>query len=524
MQLTTLLAVIFGATLVAANGILHQHNGAVCDVMKVSKKTNKPQYIELLLFPEEEISKEKPVRIALFRHRDLKKWDLPLVKAYLATYDKIPETVDLGKLSDKKPGYHGDDHPYYIAELDMDTRTARVNLTHHHKELGMWCAYASPYEYSDTTISVMFFSRHGNMNRLEYLMYHNAAWGFFVGVAMCAGLLWYVLRFKVGSNFSNLNNLSLISKAVIFYVLLPFVASEFVTMVWGFTKNNLVSRQAVLVGHELWFVSICGWLTDKVNWMWHTWFLVVKFLFFLGYGTMYYLGGNTGRYQPMPAKTMTTAKQFFVGLAVAHLLQFTFDANDPTLLLTMKGPTPPFTSISWTIILIAGAAAGFVQGVLHLWLTVKTIIAYFATRRQIREFPPNYGANAVAANDKVSQLFRWSAIIVVFSPLLSTVIISMTAATTKLPESALKGDFNSVSANIMDYLMTGHSWGWYMANEQVSLFLTVIVMFAIWIRDNRGIVGSPEDSVREPIYDEDDYDDDASEVEEPPAYQNLQPH
>lgn len=100
----------------------------------------------------------------------------------------------------------------------------------------------------------------------------------------------------------------------------------------------------------------------------------------------------------------------------------------------------------------------------------------------------------------------------------------MTAATTKLPESALKGDFNSVSANIMDYLMTGHSWGWYMANEQVSLFLTVIVMFAIWIRDNRGIVGSPEDSVREPIYDEDDYDDDASEVEEPPAYQNLQPH
>lgn len=505
MQLTRLAAALYAAVLVGANGILHQFNGAVCDLMKVSDYPKTSQYIEFLWFSEED--ENEPVLILLFRHQDIKRWDLPLVKTFATEYLDFSGSMDWGDKLNWEPGYHGGDHPYYVAELDATNRNVRLNLTRQKEELGMWCAYARNMDSIETSVSVMFYPQSGNMNRLGLIAYHLNAWSFFVGTAMFAGLLWYTLRFKVGRDFSNLNNLSLISKAVIFYVLLPFVAVTAFVIVWGFITNNVASRQAVVVGHELSFVSVGGWFASRIVAIWQAWLQIAQFLFFLGYGTMYSIGSNLGRYQPLPAKTITSAKRFAGTLIVTHLVGMDVDLSDPTFWLTMTAPLPPM-SLEWVRLV-----ANTVSSAVYFWLLIKTIMAFFATRRQIHEFPPNHGAHGAVANEKVSRLFRWSAILLLLFPFLFGVII--TTIFIDYSRAAVQGDPSSVSANLVEYVMMGQSWGWLLASSQMTFFAMLLIMFAIWIRDNRGILGSHKDT--DPCYNTD------LDVEEPPAYEDLQP-
>ena len=104
-------------------------------------------------------------------------------------------------------------------------------------------------------------------------------------------LLNYILKFKVGKDFKDLDSVSVISKAVIFSFI-PIYSCQFLYVDWVILENNFfdTSKDSMLMNlakQGAQFLSIA----------FNTYTICILLLFSMGYGVIYYHNGNSHRYR-----------------------------------------------------------------------------------------------------------------------------------------------------------------------------------------------------------------------------------
>lgn len=353
---------------------------------------------------------------------------------------------------------------------------------------GIYCVYIGKVEDAKVSIPVDFKNSYGNLDYPSYMVYSQMKWVIIFAIALFAYLFNYILQFKVGEDFKNLDSISVISKAIIFWVLIPYIMVYIYQWALFFLKNNFISssQNSMLV----------GWATFFSEFITQTYSIYTSgllLLFSMGYGVIYYHNGNSHNYRMFPQKTFSKVIAFFV---VYVLIMYIFlllasHRSDQYPYLSGFGNLSLFDEKSSTWTSVFGSLAGLFS-MITFGLTMYN---YFQTKKTIAKFPPS--ANDSNSTERVGSAFRKSIIIFLVLPIIVFFIGGLIGAISSVKKlvkdipqqpSDRFEDYQSVIiffslentfAGVMEPMLIS-SW--------VYFFTAVIAIFFIWIKDNNGLI------------------------------------
>ncbi|EDK44386.1 hypothetical protein PVL30_003398 [Lodderomyces elongisporus] len=469
--------------------ILTPERGVFCSPVQASPKHPNKAYIKL---HPEKTSADFKIQGLVFHYPDIINFtSVPILEEFTQLYAKEKTTLYKTMLNDDgtfnvdaADGYSTDPKKYWTGPIEKD-----VEITIVHS--GIYCVYIAP-PADDTDkfdIPIVFKSYYGNLNYATHLMYSQIKWAVLLSIITFATLFNYILKFKVGENFKDLNSISVISKAVIFLVLLPFIAILiFQWLVFFLINNFLESCQSSFIITGLLFIAQFASLG------YNSFISYVVLLFSMGFGVIYYHGGNSHNYRIFPQDSFKKITALlFVNLVVifaAVVGEFQSKNSDP--LVGTYGQNS-FNQQGMIVTLLMALTSIF-----SLSWFILSMIFYFKTKKTIATFPPAADADST---DKVVSAFRKSFFIIYVLPIAvgifgACVAGALTAKSMKsLPKYPSNTDRELVyqSALAMQALEHGikkiilpmlwSSW--------LYFFTLIISIFFIWIVDNNGLIVDP---------------------------------
>lgn len=368
----------FLVAIALANGVLDYHQGVLCEVAPANTSVT----LELRVnsaYPRE-------LQLAIVRYSELQVDDFQYVtnytdKYFLDQHEKGGVTGDI-TWEDYVFPFESKPEPLILINPVFSTQgsTLRHTLYHPGIDEGVWCVFTKPLT-RDTSVSVNFYLQPGNLNYLEFLRYKFAMWAFFGGMYVLFQLTWSNRKPPVDSAVMTREELLYIARLyrdMRVYLVLPFVATMFVTLCWGTVKNDWVSREALVAGHESVGVVLFDWVATKMELLLHVWFETVIFLISLGYRYTYMatfpIDNDESRCRSMPSWTRFVARGSFI-MTLVSILLCKIDINDPTgyaSLGILGRPTYP-VYLFWVVQTFAIAAIYL----LRVMLLVLTVINLF---------------------------------------------------------------------------------------------------------------------------------------------------
>lgn len=447
-----------------------------------------------------EIEKIK-IPILIMRASDTDNFTLDYVfEGEKPPYEKlIDDKTTTFKLETKKDAPKIDQsrllNDYMVADPRDGKAHEHVDIIFDVPESGIYCALIAVPEnsgLSNLKVVINSVNSHGLLDFAGWVVYKQLIYGILVGLALVAYLIYYILRFKVGSNFQNLNSVSLISKGIIFRVLIPLQVLLIVRWFFFFVSNHYSPSEHKLLAF---FDGLLLWADACFN-------IYINFcilLFAMGYGVIYSIGKGSSSYNKIPYSSWRLAKVLFVGNLVALTLNFVFRASgiiqyDKVQFAELAmGPMEgrSFKLIPEILLLLNGVFP-------IVWLIVS-LSHYFKTQKLIANFPGNgndVGEREIASS-KTSKCFKMSILVVFVMPIFVFTMTSIVLVVGLLRKSSLNFSFGQDGriensgelVRLMEYAALDSkiykSMVWSLLLE---VYGSVALLYFIWIKNNNGLV------------------------------------
>lgn len=472
--------------LVIAKDALSEYSGVLCTLVKTGKN---PAYINVELQSHNSFSKEETVfPIFILRYTDLLNIKyLPNALKYLREFTSSKPKAFSYIVPDDDT-FHPEDRNKFIVEyLKDDLNTINEGLTKeksiHYpvKEDGYYCIYiAQPLTVSEFRAAVTIRNSYGNLPYTNYSEYKQKWVLFFLSIIVFAYLLYFVIS-KVGKDFSNLNSLSLISRATIFYILLPFILITGYNLLLWWIFNNFISSSS-----DNWIFNVLNFFSYWLNLNFLIFYKYSILIFSMGFGTIYYLRGNTKGLRELPQSLHRYSWYLLVGNII-------FNGLVSTRFFRLDNSVMVVDSISISFIGILS--------VLSMTWTILSSVYYFKTKKIIKKFPPiSNSPDSVDLNEGILRSFRSLIIIIFFLPVVIHVVGGIFLALSskdsiidysKLPSSDQDPDGDVATILFADSIENSYFNGTVdvlSLSLSLDILLPIIGIYAIWIRSNFGMI------------------------------------
>lgn len=225
----------------------------------------------------------------------------------------LKNTVDFEQnkfILDLYKGYNEiDEKRIYNGFLDASKENSNNEAVLPINKSGMYCVYIAPP--IDKNIKIMSAPVDIGYSKLYsssmfYAHYCETKYNIGIGLLLAAYLVHDTLKFTKDKQLS-ITHMPIISKAVIFYVLVPLLS--FVSLEWLIifieTHCNLTSRRICFFKY---FRLTNEWI--QPNWKTLLRFYVLQFT--VGYGVIYYNRGASRTFSKMPKRTKNVAWTLFI--------------------------------------------------------------------------------------------------------------------------------------------------------------------------------------------------------------------
>jgi len=372
-------------------------------------------------------------------------------------------------------------------------------------ESGIYCAYiATPVDsgIKKLSIPVNYQNSYGYLPYIQYIVYTQYKFIFTIGLLLTAYLFHYIIKFKVGKDFKNMNSISIISKALIFYLLIPILFLTIGDWFIDFIQNNYISS-----GRN---ASIFKFFKMTITWMDYNFNIMLRFfilLFAMGYGVIYYHNNANQNYREMPARLVNKAVILFVVnvclFSVRELLDYFGDSIESAMYgyafsNGMQQMNPHFNPTS---IFMVHQIINLACEIFPLIWFVLSLIHYFKTKKTIAKFPPIPATTegSVDANSRIIKSFRQSILILFVLPVFLASIFGAfmvyhvihSNEYLDIPNTTGSEDIAQlvISIKMLEILTFDKSailpavWV-----SVLNVYLTIVLIYAIWIRNDNELV------------------------------------
>lgn len=485
--LSFLLPLIYG--LDSEPTILNSKSGAICSRVKQHKGKGSIKVYGTKL------SQDIKIPTFIFHYIDLLNFtNIPRVEKYYQDYpnNDLPNDLFLDDkfniIPNKKSQF--DSAKIYNGYIDS-TKDVEFIVP----QSGIYCVYIGELNddnnKKDVEVPVDFKNSYGNLDYPSYMFYWQLKYTIFFSIVLFGYLFNYILRFKIGEDFKNLDSISVISKAIIFWVLIPHIMLNIYYWILLAFKNNFISSS-----QNSFFVNWATFFSEFIVQAYGIYTHGLLLLFSMGYGVIYYHNGDSHHYRMFPQKTFTKILVFlFIYLIITYLY-----------LLLMNHPSEkyPFLAGFGNLSLADDKSSkwssifGGLSGLFSLILFILTMYNYFQTKKTIAKFPPS--SNDSDSTQKVVSAFRKSILIFLVLPIVIVLIgaiiggINMFKKLSDInlptpPSSDIPvEDYQSV----INFYALENTFGTLvepiLISSWIYFFTAVISIFFIWIKDNNGLI------------------------------------
>lgn len=370
-----------------------------------------------------------------------------------------------------------------------------VDIVFEVPESGIYCALIAVPDNSGLSklrLVLNTVNSHGLLDFSSWVIYKQLLYGILVGVALVVYLIYYILRFKVGSNFQNLNSVSLISKGIIFRVLIPLQLLLIFRWFFFFVSNHYAPSEHKLLAF---FDGLLLWADSCFNVYIH--FCVL--LFAMGYGVIYDIGKSSSSYNKIPYSSWRLAKALFIGNLAALTLNFVFRASGMVLYDKVNfselalGPTNGGSFQIVTGLLVA------VTGIYPIVWLIVSLSHYFKTQKLISNFPAtgNDAGEREAASLKTSKCFKRSILVIFVLPIFVFTMTCIVLVVGILRKSSLNFSFaedgrlqnSGEIVRLVEYAaLDSRVYKAMVWTLLLEVYGSVALLYFIWIKNNNGLV------------------------------------
>ncbi|KAK6205168.1 uncharacterized protein RJT21DRAFT_13659 [Scheffersomyces amazonensis] len=472
-------------------------NGASCGLVKKISGSKDPAfihaYVDNLYTTDESLIPTLKFPIIIFKYTDIANFtNLPTFTKYDSLYkeDKAELYKDLVdfetnkfKLDLAKDAQFNEADIYndYIT-LDNKDDSEHIDVIFPVERSGFYCVYIAPptdQSLTSVTIPVTFKNSYGNLGFTYYLENTQRIYVIIIACVFFGYLLNYILQFKVDDDFKNLNSVSLISRVLVFFVVLPYIFLN-IYLWFIFFLLNRISESYLLNVLANFGIALGSTFQVVLNYF--------TLLFAMGYGVIYYHNGNSKNYRMMPQKSLSHASYLLIANLVLLIAFIFLDINAVKANPFVNNRTDVENS---KFVTRAHSALGFILSIISfLWL-ILSIVNYFKTKKIISKFP-------TGTNDKLITAFRRSILVIFVLPVfiffLSVgVLIYKLLHNIKLPTQGVSDlEMEVFQIKIMETsLLESSGLLFVIWSEKLTFFLTIGLMYAIWVKDNTGVIYDP---------------------------------
>lgn len=428
------------------------------------------------------------------------------VKEYSGKGDGYKKYVDWGSSKfklDVKQGYPAVDDKRvrtdYIqfpksGDKSQDHGLFRLDVP----ETGVYCVLIAPpvdAGIKKLQVPVKYRNSYGYLPFSLYEFHSKIKYAVLIGVLTTIYFIHFMITKKLGKDFKNMSKISVISRAIVFYIQ---PAHYLILCLWlqlNWIRNKFISSDtASPIYSVLRFITL--WLSSSFD-------ILISFavlLFAMGYGVIYYHRPTASNFRLLPKPSLNKALILLVcnlsSITLAMLLEPSKLANsvmyDENLPLFVETTAKSATFSQQLYMLFISVSSLFPI----IWF-VFTIVFYFKTKKTIKQFPPAPAGtpNADEMNQGIVTSFRKSLLVLFVLPFFVILIVvsSVTYSASKYVQNDGQTFDNSGSTmaivRVIEIQMTMISrssllkWTPFLINYALYCSL-----FFIWIRDNNGLV------------------------------------
>lgn len=461
--------------------VLTYKQGVFCSPVQRTKNIDKA-YVELRA-NKDVIDKKIPGLI--FHYPDIVNFSsVPILEEFTQLYPNNKDHLykkmlnDEGKFElDAAKGYSVDDLKYWSGVIDKDVKFAIPTS-------GIYCVYIAPDQEkkTDFKLPVVFKNYYGNLNYVEYLIYSQLKYVIALAVVLFAALFNYILRFKVGKDFQNMDSISVISKTIILLILAPFIVVYVFDWFVLLLRNNFERSD-----QKSFILSVLRFFSQFGDGLYNSFTSYAILLFSMGFGVIYYYNGNSQNYRLFPQESMKKITAFFFVNIVVLLLYF----------LSLQGTSDNYlvgvqqNAYGGKFIVLMGA----LTSLFSVSYFVLSIIFYFKTKKTIATFPP---ASDAESTDKTVSAFNKSFFVILVLPFITGFLaaiiagVFMVKAAGNVPDYPQHTDRDLIYQSALTILMYENSFKGILLplvwSSWIYFFSLIISIFFIWIKDNNGLI------------------------------------
>ncbi|CAI5758281.1 unnamed protein product [Candida verbasci] len=476
MNLLILFIIGLAAAFKDAPTILSAKQGVICSPIHQSKEK---AFIELK-------DDNNKIPTLIFKYIDLVNFtNIPIIEEFHQLYPNEKPTLYKNMIKDGKfnvdaaEGYKVDDGKFYNGDS-----TVKFTVP----DSGIYCIYIAPDKDKEFSIPVVFKNSYGNLPYSYYMIYSQLKWFILISIALFAYLLNYILKFKVGDDFKNLDSISVISKGIIFLILAPAILVSIVQWINFFLKNWFVESCS-----QSFFMDLLSFLTELVNHCFNAYTSFIVLLFSMGYGVIYYHNGNSHHYRMFPQKSLNrVASLLFLNILVMFLysIAISLQNNKPYVVGIYNSPQQTTNQPGPLALILAGLNSLFAI----IWF-VLTIVFYFKTKKTIAKFPP---APNEENTEKVGKAFKRSILALFVLPFVVFLVggiilgVLMTNQLKDIPEYPSNTERELLYQSVLEFMLLEKFMNKLILPSIWSAWLYFILLvgsiFFIWIKDNNGLI------------------------------------
>lgn len=360
-------------------------------------------------------------------------------------------------------------------------------LTFNVEKSGFYCVYiVPPPELSELKVPLIYHNSYGLLNYFEYVIYSQSAYWIII-LALITFVLFRNLFAGIGKNFENLNNISVISKVSVFYVLFPTLGFLLVLTINDFILNSYEVKP--------WFFVFTRIVIDDLIILISNVYGYMILLFCMGYGVLYY-HRKTKSFQQLPRANFRYANILLalnLGISSLVIINGIFVNSSSAVII---GPETFDARPSSTGESIDSFLRLF-QGLIKFVVYVSSIRFGFKTMKVIREYPPYSSSveNYVEKNQNLAKAFKRSLYIIFLVPIYAVLAVSALIMYSTIQD--FSKDYSThpeVTQDEISYiaqdLVINHGkylyyqmWDMYL----ISIFI-IISLYYLWVRGNQGLV------------------------------------
>lgn len=501
--------------------------GASCSPIKYTPNSKMQASIELhidqLESDDRSTLKDLKIPVLLFRYTDILNFtSIPPIESYFYEYSYVlndgtleqqkeffKDVVDFKQSKfkldlDKNYKLHKDRiYNDYLTIDSKDEKHMKAVLPVY--ETGIYCAYVAPPINSGIkklSIPVDYQNSYGYLPYIQYTFYTQYKYIVAIGLLLAAYLFHYIIKFKVGKDFKDMNSISIISKAVIFYLLIPIILLTSGDWFIAFIQNNYISSGSHAV--------VFNFMKMTMTWIDYNFGIIFRFLillFAMGYGVIYYHNDTNQNYREMPGRLMNKAVILLVTNICLFGVRECFEYLGGNTQFSMYGNTASNGTqlinphSNFTTIFIIRQLINFACEIFPLIWFVLSLVHYFKTKKTIAKFPPVSPASegSVDANERIVKSFRQSILILFVLPVFLMSIFLAFIVYHIIHSNEYSLDIpNTSREDILELVLTFRMLEIQTFDRStilpalwsaiLNVYLTIILLYAIWIRNDNELV------------------------------------